>query len=253
MKAIYSFILSFAFLCCSSLLHAQGAQEHWELQSPISGNQNYIASDYIRLDQGFKYQASPGNLFLAKIDPSLLFPPTGNEYITENGVITSNPSQGGGVGTVPGQFTISPTGAAVYTIPIECPVGIQGMQPNISIVYNSQAGNGAMGWGWNLAGISSITRCGNNFHFDNKVAETKLNLDDNLMLDGQRLIRISNGSSNFHVGEKFRTESETYADITLMLNNHTYFEVKTKDGLTLEYGATANSYYQPNPDRKSVV
>ena len=49
------------------------------------------------------------------------------------------------VGRTPGSFTVSNSGAATYTIPIWAPSGPKGIQPNISLVYNSQAGNGYVG------------------------------------------------------------------------------------------------------------
>lgn len=49
------------------------------------------------------------------------------------------------VGAIPGQFAVSPSGGATYTIPIECPSGINGMQPNISLVYNSHTYDAATG------------------------------------------------------------------------------------------------------------
>lgn len=64
------------------------------------------------------------------------------------------------VGAIGGNVDISTLGGATYSIPIQIPDGIDGMQPNLSIVYNSQSGNGLLGWGWNIGGLSSITRIG---------------------------------------------------------------------------------------------
>ena len=44
------------------------------------------------------------------------------------------------VGSTPGGFSVSPTGAAQYTIPIAAPPGRKGLQPGIALTYNSNAG-----------------------------------------------------------------------------------------------------------------
>jgi len=49
------------------------------------------------------------------------------------------------------------TGSFVYTYPIEIPPGIAGVQPNLSLAYNSSAGNSWTGTGWDLS-IGSIQR-----------------------------------------------------------------------------------------------
>lgn len=208
-------------------------------------SKTYIARDYIRLNPGFQFSAQNGKTFSAHIDPTLLFPPDSNTYARPDGTITPDSTLGGMVGAIPGAFDVSPTGAATYTVPIECPVGINGMQPNVSLVYNSQGGNGIAGWGWNIGGLSSITRTGNTLYHDGKIGTIELTNSDSLMFDGQRLILVSGQGTHFTNGAKYRTEIETYSDITYKtINGYLCFEVITKEGIKLEYGSSSDSFIE---------
>src|SRR5580700_10894991 len=74
------------------------------------------------------------------------------------------------VGRTPGTFSVSPTGAATYSIPLWAPPGPRGIQPAMSLVYNSQSGAGTLGVGWSLAGLGSINRCNQTYAQDTTLA-----------------------------------------------------------------------------------
>ncbi|WP_228393949.1 SpvB/TcaC N-terminal domain-containing protein [Chryseobacterium artocarpi] len=48
-------------------------------------------------------------------------------------------------------------GDAAISYPIQVPAGTNGMQPQLSITYSSDKGNGWMGEGWDISGVSGIT------------------------------------------------------------------------------------------------
>jgi RHS repeat-associated protein len=137
------------------------------------------------------------------------------------------------VGFTAGALNVSPTGGASYTIPIALPPGTKGVVPSLSIGYNSQGGNGIMGMGWNIAGLSAITRTGKNIHYDGQVSPVKLGSEDYFALDGNRLESVS--------GNVYNTKMETFSKITTNGTNPDWFKVETKSGMTYEYGNTADS------------
>jgi hypothetical protein len=146
--------------------------------------------------------------------------------------------------TMPGQFGVSPSGAATYSIPIQVPQGVAGIEPKLALVYNSQAGNGLLGMGWSLAGLSSITRCPRTMAQDGVLGALRYDNSDRYCLDGQRLIAVS-GTDGAN-GTQYRTEQDQYSKIVSYVaagtsSGPTSFVVQTKSGLTLEYGGTADS------------
>jgi hypothetical protein len=117
--------------------------------------------------------------------------------------------------TLAGEVNIA-NGIANYTLPINVPVGIQGVQPNLAISYNSNGGNGQLGLGWALAGTSSFSRGGSSHFLDGQVAPVTLTDDDNLFLDGQRLISYQTGG--FNHGAQYRTLTKSYQKIKFIDN-----------------------------------
>lgn len=148
-------------------------------------------------------------------------------------------------GKTPGQFSVTPAGASSYRVPIAVPPGIAGMQPNLALVYNSQNSNGLFGVGWNLSGMSAITRCPRIKASDNipVPVNVRLDKDDRFCLDGQRLVLVGTGTYGAP-GTEYRTEIDSFAKVTAVGaagSGPASFIVKTKSGLTLEYGNSTNS------------
>ena len=145
------------------------------------------------------------------------------------------------VGRIEGIADVSSSGAATYQIPIKVLDGTNQMQPQISVIYNSQSDNGLMGYAWNLSATSIITRVGKNYYYDGKADELKFDTSDNLVLDGKRLMLTS--GSNLAIGSVYAPEVEDYSVVEYMtINARDAFRVKTKDGLVYEYGTNSDSY-----------
>lgn len=146
-------------------------------------------------------------------------------------------------------------GAATYSIPIDLPSGVKGVQPGINISYSSQGnGNGYSGHGWSLSGISMITRAGKNV-FHNGIA-TPVNYtgaNDAFVMDGQRLMLIS--GTNGAAGSVYGTEQETFSKIEATAGNGNspdWFKVTTKNGTILEYGSD-NSKLKTNDGNNLIL
>ena len=151
------------------------------------------------------------------------------------------------VGYTAGAINVSPTGGASYTIPITLPPGTKGVVPSVSVVYSSQGGNGMMGLGWNIAGLSAISRTGKNMHYDGEVSPVKLNIEDFFALDGNRL--EADATSIYH------TKMETFSKITPYGNsvgNPSWFKVEAKNGMVYEYGNTVDSKYQDEANTTTI-
>lgn len=140
-------------------------------------------------------------------------------------------------GTLPGNIDISPTGAATYTIPIDVPKGIGGIAPQLAITYSSQAGEGMLGRGWNLAGISAITRVGQSKYYDNNVTTVNFTATDRFALDGQRLLADANYGAP---GCTYTKEANDFTEIksfggSVANPRPDYFTVTTTDGTIYTY------------------
>lgn len=148
------------------------------------------------------------------------------------------------VGGMSGQFGVSPLGGATYSIPIEVPQGVGGLQPQLSIVYNSQSSNGLCGYGTSLAGISSITRGPKDIYHDSTSLGINYLADDALYLDGVRLI-LSSGTAG-QEGAEYNPESDPFTRVIThgactSTSNNIWFEVRGSDGMIYWYGKNQDS------------
>ncbi len=146
------------------------------------------------------------------------------------------------VGATPGSFKVNETGAATYTIPITVPPGTGGMAPTLSLNYNSQSGNGPLGVGWSLGGLSAITRCPASYAQDGFKGGINYDGNDRYCLDGQRLVAVSGAYGAD--GAEYRTETESYTRVVSYGsagNGPAWFKAWTKSGQIMEYGNTADS------------
>src|ERR1700742_3071834 len=123
-------------------------------------------------------------------------------------------------GTITGTGGIGPDGQYTYTIPIQVPAGRMGMQPDLSLQYTSRGGNGLLGRGWKLGGLSEITVC--------RVGDFG-GSPDGYCLDGESLIQIPDGT--------YRTRDESYAQIKYAddTDGTRHWRVNRKDGRILHY------------------
>ena len=92
------------------------------------------------------------------------------------------------VGEIPVQYTLSPTGAVTYQVPMNIHSASNGFQPQLSFSYNSQQTESVLGYGWSMAGMSSVVHVGGRIYYDGKTTPLSLS-EDKLMLDGIRLIK----------------------------------------------------------------
>lgn len=166
------------------------------------------------------------------------------------------------VGATAGSFDVLADGSASYSVPIFVPPGRAGMQPSLALVYNSNHGNGALGVGWHIDGLSQIRRCHETWAHDGEVSPEQLDSGP-LCLDGNRLVPFDRGGCD-PGWEEYRTEIANFARIcqhSRTVNGVSapdYFRVWHKDGRIYEYGCNVEAPDHPavcaiNIDNKPIA
>ncbi len=144
------------------------------------------------------------------------------------------------VGEIPISSGVSPSGGMSYTVPIEVAPGVQGMQPNLSITYNSQGGNGVLGMGWGIGGLSAITRANQSYYYDGKTEAASLQLIYTA-LDGMRLIPTSPGIYEECVTEQGNIRVLMYRFVYNNTYPPQYYKALFPNGNVAIYGSEDNN------------
>lgn len=136
-----------------------------------------------------------------------------------------------------GTAAVTATGGASYTVQIQTPKGVGDLQPSIALSYNSQSGNGVVGYGCSITGISVITRGVKSYLYNETPKGIKYTTSDALYLDGKRLIKVSGTEGTD--GAVYSPEGEPFTTLTLhgsTVSTSSWFSADTNDGMTYEFG-----------------
>ena len=190
---------------------------------------------------GFHATSTTVNPFIAKIG-------NGEESggPIDSGAGGNNPS--GTVGTnyfhdTQGSIEVNGGGQLQFTLPIALPPGVKSVAPQVNLGYTSGSGNGIAGYGWNISGITSISRMGKTIEKDGELKGVQLDYSDYYSFNGQRLI-LKTGEYGKD-GAEYQTEKYSNVkiksfgvanNILQILPMPRYWEVTFEDGSQAWYG-----------------
>lgn len=158
------------------------------------------------------------------------------------------------VGVTTGELNVSLNGNASYTIPISIPKGLNNAEPQISLIYNSQNGlSGNAARGWDISGVSSITRIPSTKFHDGIIDPVDFNALDRFALDGQRLI-VKNGTPGVYGADKTVYETEYFSNIRITSYGVSPFGANYGPAYFLvEYPDGSKAYYGNSTDSRSIM
>ena len=192
-------------------------------QSACSGSTNFGSTAQQEGSRGPGDTAPPGE------------PPPLPRYPDGSVVPATTPIKLGGGGGV------SDTGAATYSLPLWLPEGPRGMQPSLSIDYSGGGGNGHLGSGMSLSGLSAIAPCAQTFASEGFADGVDHDAHDSYCLDGMKLVEFDDPDYPAvpGVARVYHTEIETFSRVIAHLDSdHVQpvgFEVHGRDGDTHTY------------------
>ncbi|HEY3805948.1 MAG TPA: FG-GAP-like repeat-containing protein [Kofleriaceae bacterium] len=149
-----------------------------------------------------------------------------------------------------GATSVDDRGVAHEHIPIWVPQGRAGIQPDLSLEYASGGANSLVGVGWQLAGLSRITRCKGLRQYG-KVAQPILwNDGDSFCLDGEPLVDF--GDDHVSYG-KFHDDGSRILRVRSSSSDPGYWQQFTRDGRILTFGRGTNAQVSVSRDLGAPV
>lgn len=195
------------------------------------------------MTQGFYAKSDASNSFLAKIGPATENPgggPIDSQAGANNPNGTSAPDKQSFHDTK-GKIEVNGGGQLQFTLPIALPPGVKTVAPQISLLYTSGSGNGIAGYGWNISGVTAISRISKNIEKDGFTRGIQLDYSDIYSFNGQRLV-LKSGEYGKD-GAEYYTEKYSNTRIrsvgnTLGISGPDYWEVTFEDGSQAKYERT---------------
>ncbi len=248
MKRLFNLIVVFV-LCFNTLSGQVFDVTYSTTETNVYANLIYTARNSVTLGPGYSYTHSGGGTLDINIQNPIV---TGTVSYNATPIDPENRTLNTSylVGATNGSLNVNPMGGASYSIPLELLPGVNGLAPGLSLVYSSNSGPGLVGYGWQIAGLSAISRGPKNYYNDNKVTSIAGDTTDRFYLDGQRLVTTTSNAYGTATAE-YQTENDIFTRVKPYGTdiNAGYFKAETKSGLIFEYGYTDDSKQKVNANQ----
>lgn len=148
-------------------------------------------------------------------------------------------------GTTASEARVAHDGSAHLRVPLRLTPGPGGLVPRLALEWASSRRDGLAGPGWDLLGLSAITRCPRTLAQDGGAAAVSMTggeTGDRFCLEGRRLRRVA--GLHGAAGTVYQTETESFLRITaqgVAGTGPATFSVEQPDGTVLTYGGTQDS------------
>ena len=241
MKRLLFLIIIFA----GCLHYLYGQEFDLTFTNGESGNQTHTARNSVTLGPGYSYTPSSGNLTIEIQNPVVngKITYTGTPVDPETRTLNTSTYL---VGATNGSLNVNPMGGSAYTVPLELLPGVNGLSPGLSLEYSSNRGPGIAGYGWQIGGLSVITRGPKTYFHDRAAGGIQLDTCDRFYLDGLRLVNTS--YTYGHADARYQTDNDIFTRVSPQATDPNYgpgwFKAETKSGLIFEYGNSTGSKQQ---------